>query len=212
MKNLVYKELKLSINKFFYILPVILSVLFFIPQWIFSIVFLYFFWISVIQIYVTYRAQSDYAFLSMLPVTKKDIVKSKVISLVILESIHILLGVIFGIIHNLIYGSTNFLMDINPAFFGVIFVMFGLFNIIFLPGYFKTAYKYGLPAIIGAVATLLFAAFFEVGAIAIPFVSNIVESNSTGIQILVLVVGIAIFIGLNVIATIKSTKNYVSIK
>jgi DNA-binding transcriptional regulator YhcF (GntR family) len=72
MKNLLYKELTLSIHPFFsLIMPFMLSLLFLIPNWIFTIVFLYFFWISAPQIFSGYTAQLDQAFLSSLPVSKK---------------------------------------------------------------------------------------------------------------------------------------------
>jgi len=212
MKNLLYKELNLSINKFYYILPLLLSLLFFIPQWIYSFVFMYFFWISVSQIFVGFTAQRDYSFNSMLPVTKKDIVTSKSIAYFLIELLHLLFGIIFGVIHNLIYGVPNFLMDINPAFFGIMFMMFGLFNIIFLPIYFKTAYKFGKATIYGVVITLLFAAFFELGSLKLPFVRNIVESSNTLVQIGILMIGIVTFIVLSVISVRQSITNYENIQ
>ncbi len=95
MKNLIYKELNLSINKFFFLLPVILGGLLFIPNWIFLLVFYYFFWISVPQIYGAYIQHGDYNFLSVLPIKRKDIVSSKVYALFILELTHIVFAVIF---------------------------------------------------------------------------------------------------------------------
>ncbi|MBI9010528.1 MAG: ABC-2 transporter permease [Tenericutes bacterium] len=100
----------------------------------------------------------------MLPVSRKDIVTAKVYAFTIVELLHIVSAVMLGIAHNLIYGTYNFGMDINPAFFGIIFMTFGLFNIIFLPQYFKTAYKFGAPVIVGNIAILLFVGFFEFSA------------------------------------------------
>ena len=208
MKALLYKELKLSINKFFYILPFVLALLFFIPQWIFSLVFMYFFWISVSQIYSSYTAQRDYAFMAMLPVKKKDIVSSKVYAFFIVEGLHMGFGIIFAIANNLIYGSYNFFMDINLAFFGIAFVTFGIFNIIFLPLYFKTAYRFGKPVIYGTTATLLFAGFFEFASIKIPFIYNITESTEVITQLLVLISGLIISVSLNYIALRKSITNF----
>ncbi|MDY0278309.1 MAG: ABC-2 transporter permease, partial [Acholeplasma sp.] len=119
MKNLIYKELGLSINKFFYLLPIILGALMFIPGWIFLLVFYYFFWIAVPQVYGGYLAQGDYNFLAVLPIKRKDIATSKIYALFILEGLHLVFAIIFGLIHNSIYGSWNFFFDINLAFFGV---------------------------------------------------------------------------------------------
>ncbi|MBU0996923.1 MAG: ABC-2 transporter permease [Firmicutes bacterium] len=212
MKNLLYKELTFSINQFFFIIPFVLAVLFFIPNWLYSLVIMYFFWISVPQIIGGYTAQLDYKFCSILPVAKKDIVNSKVIAFLILELIHIIAAAIFGIIHNLIYGSWNLFMEINPAYFGVMLVMLALFNIILLPSYFKTAYKFGKPIIIGVFATLLFAGIFEVGAAIIPFMSSILKSTNVLIQLTVLFSGIVLFAVINYITLKRSISNFERIK
>ena len=212
MKNLVYKELTFSIHKFFYVLPLLLSLLMFIPNWIFSFVYMYFFWISVPQIIVAYTAQRDYTMLSMLPVSKKDIVSSKVFAFILVEMIHVLLLLIFGLIHNEVYGTYNFFMEINPAFFGIAFASLGIFNIIFFPQYFKTAYKFGKPLIAGVIATLLFAGFFEYSAIGIASISNILKSTDNLVQLSILALGIIVFAILNVVSLKNSVRNFENIK
>lgn len=212
MRKLLYKEFSLTINKFFLLLPLIISLLFFIPNWIFSLVFMYFFWISIPQILVGYAAQQDFPFISMLPASKKDVVISKTLSIYILELLHIVLGLVFGLIHNAIYGQFNLFMEINPAFFGVMFIMYGIFNIIVFPQFYKTAYKFGLPVIFGVVATILFAGILEYGVIKIPAITNILKSSSSTTQLLVLGIGILVGVVFSAIATKQSVKNYKSIK
>ena len=207
MRNLVYKELKISINKFFFILPLILSLLFFIPQWIFTLAFSYFFWISVSTIYSSYNAQGDMSFCSMLPVTKEDIVKSKIYTFFIIEGVHIVSGLLMGIVHNILYGSMNFLLDINIAFVGIILVMYSVFNIIFLPKYFKSAYYFGKPLILASAVALAYAFIFEYGVIRFEFVRNIVEGTISS-QVIVLVVGLVFTVILNYIAIEKSVINF----
>ena len=212
MKNLIYKELILSINKFFYILPILLAFLMFIPGWLFMIVFMYFFWITMPQVYVTYLSQRDYAFTVVLPVSKADIAKSKGYTLILLELYHFGLGLIFGIVHNMIYGVNNFFLDLNPAFFGIVLIMFAIFNIIFLPEYFKTAYKYGKPLIVGIVATIIFGLGLEVLNLLVKEVNVFLENPNIIHQILILVTGIITFIMVNYIALNKSARNYEMIK
>lgn len=212
MKNLLYKELTFSINIFFYIVPFMLSLLLFIPNWLYSFVIMYFFWVSVPQIISGYNAQLDYKFMSILPVSKKDIVCSKIIAFILIELTHVLFAVAFGIIHNLIYGSDNLFLEINPAYFGIMLAMLGLFNIIFLPSYFKTAYKFGKPLIMAIIVAFLFAGIFEVGAAAIPFMQNILKTSNSLIQMTILIVGIVLFIGINIITIKKSVSNFKKIK
>lgn len=210
MKNLVYKELTLSIHKFFYLLPVLLACLLMIPQWIYLIVFMYFFWISVPQIYSAYLAQQDYDFTTVLPVKKGDIALSKGYSLIILELIHIFLAVIVGVIHNLVYGSFNFFLDVSPAFFGYAFIMFALFNIIFLPLYFRTAYYFGKPLIYGIIAATIFGVGLELLALLVPWASKILDNPDMLYQLGMLLFGIVVFGGLNWVALQRSVKNYES--
>lgn len=208
MKNLLYKEITFSINKFFFVVPIIMSLLFFIPNWLFSIVVMYFFWVSVPQIITGYSAQLDYKFLSILPVTKKDIVSSKIIAFILIELAHILLAVVFGVIHNLVYGSDNLFMEINPAYFGAMLTMLALFNIVLFPPYFKTAYKFGKPLIFASIVSFLFAGLFEVGAAAIPFMQSFLKSDNVLIQLGALFIGIVLFIGLNLITIKQSQSNF----
>lgn len=207
MKNLIYKELKISINKFFYILPVFLACLMLIPQWIYTIVFSYFFWISVSQICSGYINKEDNSFCSMLPVTKKEIVKSKIYAMLLVEGLHLVLGILFGIIHNIIFGNENLFLEINVAFFGIIIVMFALFNVVFMPLYYKTAYYFGKPVIYGVIVAFLYALLMEFANIKYMFVRNIF-TGTVGVQLIVLAVGLLISIILNYIAIKKSIKNY----
>ncbi len=208
MKNLLYKEVTFSINKFFFIVPAIMSLLFFIPNWLFSIVIMYFFWVSVPQILNGYSAQLDYKFISILPVTKKDIVSSKIIAFILIELTHILFAVVFGVIHNLVYGSDNLFMEINPAYFGAMLIVLALFNIVLFPPYFKTAYKFGKPLILASIVSFLIAGLFEVGAATIPFIQSFLKSDNVLIQLIVLFIGIVAFFGLNLITIKKSQSNF----
>lgn len=211
MNNLIYKELKLSVNKFFFILPVLLGLLMFIPNWIFSIVFMYFFWISVSQIYSGYIAKNDYSFNAMLPVSSKQIVKSKIYTLFIIELTHLLVGFTFGIIHNLIYGQWNFFFDINLAFFGLMTLLYAIFNLVFLPMYFKTGYYFGWPVIYGVIVTLIYGFIIEFSVVKYQRVRNIFEGDLST-QMYILIFGIVLSLFLSLITIRKSINNYESIK
>ncbi|MBU1145177.1 MAG: ABC-2 transporter permease [Firmicutes bacterium] len=212
MKNLIYKELVLSVNKFFYVLPILLAGLIMIPQWIFILVFMYFFWVSAPQIFSAYLAQQDYEFTTVLPVKKSDIAKSKGYTVIILELYHIVLAVIFGIIHVLVYGSFNIFLDISPAFFGYVFIMFGLFNIVYLPLYFKTAYYFGKPLIFAIIVSTIFGIGLELLDLLVPWASKILDNPNVFYQTGMLFAGIIIFVGLSRISLNKSAKNYEQIK
>lgn len=209
MKNLVYKEMKISIQILFLILPILLSLLFFIPRWIFILVYMYFFWITAPQIYSNYIAQQDQSFSMMLPISKKEYVKSKIYALFIVEGLHFVFGLIFALIHNLIYGNFNFFFDINIAFFGVILVLFTLFNVIFLPQYFKTGYFYGKPIIIAIAATMVYTFIFEFSAFKYQWFRDVFEGPVLT-QSIILLISIIITIFSNLLTLKKSVRNYES--
>lgn len=209
MRQLVYKELHLSINRFFFILPVLLGALMFIPNWIFSLVFMYFFWISMPQIFSGYIGQQDSSFTMMLPVSKKEIVLSKIYAIIILEATHLLIGAVFGIIHIWIYGSYNFFFDINVAFFGLIIIMFALFNLIFFPAFFKTGYYFGRPIIYGVIATLIFGFIMEFSIAKYQAVRDIFE-GLLSTQFIVLIIGVVVALVMHVVTVKLATSNYES--
>lgn len=211
MKNLIFKEFKISINKFFLVLPLLLGLLMFIPVWIFTFAFMYFFWISVSQIYSGYIAKRDQSFNALLPISKKEIVISKIYTLYILEGIHIIFGLLFGVIHNLIYGQLNFFFDINIAFFGHVLLLFAVFNIVFLPMFFKTGYYFGKAVIFGNIIVLIYAFIIEFSVTKYKTVSNIFE-GSVLTQSIVLAIGVVLSVLLSIITIKISVKNFESIE
>jgi hypothetical protein len=210
MKNLVYKEMGLSINKFFYLLPIILGGLLFIPNWIFILVFYYFFWISIPQIFGAYLQQGDYNFLSVLPIKRKDIATSKIYAIYILEGLHLGFAIIFGLFHLWIYGSWNLFFDINLAFYGVGILLFGVFNISFLPAYFKTAHFFGKPLILASIITLVYGFVFEFGIVKYQFMRDVFE-GPLQTQVIAFIVSALLGLGLSYFALRLSQKRMMEI-
>ncbi|MCF7931426.1 MAG: ABC-2 transporter permease [Acholeplasmataceae bacterium] len=212
MKNLLYKELFLSVNKFFYILPIMLAGLIMIPQWVYMIALMYFFWISIPQIFSAYLAQRDYEFTTVLPVKRSYIAISKGLTVIIIELLHLVLIAIAGIAHNLVYGSFNIFIDISPAFYGYALIMFAIFNVIYLPLYFRTAYYFGKPLILAVVVVTIYGVGLELLTLLVPWATRIIDNPNIFYQIGMLFAGILIFLGLNWLALYKSARNYENIK
>jgi hypothetical protein len=203
MKNLLYKEFKLSIHKAFWFGPIVYGALLLIPQWIYLIALMYVFWVTVPNIYSTYNSQNDRTFCMLMPIKKEDYVKSKIMSLMILELAHLVFAAVFAIIHNQLYPQTNFVLDLNFAFFGVGFLMYGVFNLIFYPIYFKTAYFFGKATIFGNIGAVLFGLGIEFAVIFIPELRNLLEGTGTRETIWQLVIffgGVVGFFIMNYIA------------
>jgi len=208
MNNMLHKELKLSIHRFFFLMPVLTGALILIPNWPYFIAFMYFFFISVPNIYSTYNAQNDMGFSIMMAGAKKEIVKGKILSFCFLELLHIGIGAIFTIARNMLYGVENFLMDPNFAFFGMVFIMFALFNLVFFPLYFKTAFNYGLPTILANIVVIAFVAVLEILTLLNGSMRKFFEWSSPLVGVAVLLAGIGLFVLSNLLTYRISSRRF----
>ncbi|WP_044481457.1 ABC-2 transporter permease [Paenibacillus antibioticophila] len=216
MYNLVMKDLKLAISPFFLILPVLLGALMLIPGWIYFLVILYFCWITVPVMFGQFRAQNDLLFTSMMPITKKDIVKARVIVMVILELLHVGVAMIFSVVNIYLYPDlTHFFFGPYMGFWGLCFIMLAIFNVIFISMYYKTAYNFGGSALVSIPAAMLFAGVAQWIGIASPVVSDIFNGSgvhNTELQISILAAGIVIFVALNMITYRIAVKRFLKVE
>ncbi|MCM3746971.1 ABC-2 transporter permease [Paenibacillus pasadenensis] len=158
MYNLLIKELRLGVHPFFYLMPFLTGALMLIPGWLYFLVILYFCFLTIPNMFAGYKTQNDLIFSSMLPVTKKDIVKARIYVIVLLELLHLVVAMIYGAI------SVRFFPELVYYFFkptfgfwGLCFVMIAIFNLIFISMYYKTAYKYGAATFASIAGAMLFA-------------------------------------------------------
>lgn len=204
MYNLVIKDLKLGVNFWFFVLPFLTGALMLIPGWLYFLVIMYFFWLTVPNMFGGFKAQNDLMFTAVMPVTKQDIVKARVSVIVILELMHIVIAMIFGKITLLLYPNlTYYFFAPHLGFWGLCFVMVAIFNIIFIPMYYKTAYKYGAASTASILAATLFAGVAQWLAIQNSFLSDTFNgsgANHIGLQISILAAGIVIFFAFTMIA------------
>lgn len=216
MSNLLMKDFKIGVHPMFFVYPFLFGALMLIPAWIYNIVLMYFFWITIPSMFAQYRAQNDLMFSTMMPVAKKDIVKARVVVIVILELLHIVTAMIYGLITVRLYQHvTYFFFPPHMGFWGLCFVMLAIFNIIFFPMYYKTAYKYGGAAIAAIAATLAFTGIVQWVGIQSPFLSNIFYGSgilNTGLQLSILIAGIVIFFVFTLITYRMSVRRFLKVE
>lgn len=212
MYNLLMKELKLGVNPFFYFMPFLTGALMLIPAWLYFLVTLYFCFITIPNMFGGYKAQNDLIFTKMLPVTKRDIVKARVSVIVILELLHIVVAMGFGMISVSLYPDLiYYFYEPSLGFWGLTFVMIAIFNIVFIPMYYKTAYKYGAATVASIIAAILFAVGAEWLGIQNSYVFNLFKgtgADNVAIQLSILIAGIAIFALFTIIAYHISIKRF----
>lgn len=207
MKNLLYKEFRLAIHPLFYLL-LLCGALLLLPQWLFFLALMYFFFILVPNIFTMGKAQNDIEFSVMLPVRKRDVVKARIASIVILEFMQIVAAAVFAVIHMSIYSAKNFLMDPNFAFFGFALVMYAVFNVIFFPMFYRTAYKIGTPIIAAVTAAVFFAAGVELAVLCVPALKALDGTGNIAAQLWVLAGGTGLFALLNIVAYRASARRF----
>ena len=196
MKAILYKEFKLTLIWGIYLFS-LLSVLVVAPNYPIIIGPAY----SMLAIYITFninKTNKDIEFCSILPVSRKNIVLSKTMVVALLELLQIIVAVPFAVIACMLVSPNGNIVgiDANISFFGILFLCFSVFNIIFLPWFFKTGYKTGLPAFFAATGFIVLYVIFELIFNLIPSIGRIMDSvnpENFGFQSILLVIGIIIY-------------------
>ena len=120
----------------------------------------FFITLGIYQSFQSAREANDTVYSALLPVAKRDVVKGKYQFVMLIELSGFALMTILTVLRMTVLKDvaiyrTNVLMNANPFFLGAALFIFGLFNIIFLGGFFKTAYSLGKPFIIYIIVAFL---------------------------------------------------------
>jgi ABC-2 type transport system permease protein len=210
MKDLLYKEFKLALHPSIFIY-LFFGALLLIPSWMYFIAFGYIF-IGFFNMFTAGRANQDIFFTVCLPIQKRDMVRARIISITLMELLQIAFAIPFAFINNNLYPDGNFIaMDVNSAFFGCVFILYAIFNIVFFPAFFKTAYKAGVPCFLGVLALSVFAVAVEFAVQIIPVLKTNLDTLNAAYmtsQLYVLIAGIAVFAFATWLAYKKSVKNF----
>ena len=185
MRKLLYKEMKLSANPLSYWF-ITFSAMTMIPRYP-ILVGSFFICLGIFYTYQQVRECDDITYTVMLPVRKQDVVTAKYLFVLFIECIAFILCLFLTIIR------MRFLGDAHAAYLGYIMLVFATFNSVFLAGFFKTAYKIGKPFILFcAVATVI----IFMGEILhhIPGLESLNDSSNLNVsQIVIFLLGVAMF-------------------
>ncbi|WP_150462758.1 ABC-2 transporter permease [Nesterenkonia ebinurensis] len=139
------------------------------------------------------NANKDHEFTIALPVSRNRVVLAKHLSVAALELVQFAALAIVAVFAALITPDGNVIgMDGNYAFFGLVLVSAGLFNVIFLPGYFSTGYKTGRSGVLAAITFFVSYGIFELLINVIPGASDVLDTldpADAGLQLVVLAIG-----------------------
>lgn len=213
MKNLLYKELKLAVHPTCYIFLGLAAMLL-IPNYPYYVAFFYQ-TLGILFIFLNGSTNNDIFFTTLLPIRKRDAVKARFATVILCEGLQILVSIPFAILRYVIYPAENQAgMEANLALFGLVLIMFGIFNAIFLPMFYKTAYKTGIPYLIACTAMFLFVGLAEaVIQLNAPWKTALDTMDSVHFpqQLLVFCIGIFIFALLTALSFQKSAQQFENI-
>ncbi len=169
MKHLLYKEWRLAMHPTALLfLP--LSAMLLIPNYPYYVIFFYTS-LGLFFICLTGRENRDIVFSMTLPVSRRAIVRARMMTALFLEAAQLLLSIPFAILRRSLSIPPNAVgMDANLSFFGLSLVLLGLFNLVFFTAYYRAPDRVGTAFVKASAAQGVFILLAETAAHAIPFV------------------------------------------
>ncbi len=196
MKNLLIKEFKLTASALSYLF-LAFSLMVFIPGYP-ILLGAFFVCLGIFYSFQSGREQNDTLYTALLPLPKRSLVQSKFIFTAAIQGIAFLLMTLLTLVRMFALGGAavykeNPMMNANLFFLAAVLVIFGLFNLLFLSGFFKTGYYFGKPFVFFCVAAMLFIALAETLHHIPGFEwGNTPAPERMGEQLLGLVIGLAV--------------------
>lgn len=210
MENMIYKEFKLAMHPTS-IIFLSLSAMMLIPNYPYYMTFFY----TSLAIYFTCLSSRENhgIFYSMtLPIRKRDIVKSRFISVIILQLSQVITAIPFAMLRSTFRLPGNYVgIEANVAFFGLSFLMLGLFNLFFFTKYYQDPDKVGVAIIWGTAVTSLFMLIAEASIHAVPFMKNYLDTKDPeflAYKVVVLAIGITLYIAMTILSYQRSVRSF----
>jgi len=210
MKNMLYKEFKLAMHPTS-IIFLSLSAMMLIPNYPYYMTFFY----TTLGIFFTClsgRENHDIFYTMTLPIRKRDIVKSRFFLVIILQLAQIITAIPFAMIRRTYSLPGNLVgIDANVAFFGLSFLMLGLFNLVFFTKYYKDTDKVGTSFLFGTIVITIFMIIAEASVHTVPFIKNYLDTKDPEFleyKLVVLAAGIVLYIVLTLFSYQRSIRSF----
>jgi len=211
MNPLLRKEMRLSASVLSYIF-IVFGVMTLVPGYP-ILCGAFFITLGIFHSFQNAREANDIVYSALLPIAKHDVVKGKFQFAVLIEMLGFLIMVILTIVRMTVLSDAevyreNALMNANLFFLGMSLVVFGLFNLVFIGGFFKTAYKLSpfIPCIVAVFVAIVIAEALHY----IPGLEavNAFSFDDIVLQICLLLVGVVLFAVMTYISYRKSCSNF----
>lgn len=207
MIKLFYKELKLILSPTLYMFTV-LTVLMFVPSFppisnmAYSLIGL----ITVLNVAIGAR---DYEFTALLPVPRHYIVASKCFVLVYSQILQVVVAIPCALLLVYVIAPEGHAMgqNTNFFFFGMVLINYTVFNLIFLPWFFKSGYKVNKPLLTGLLSFFAMSVVYAIIIYIFP-VLNGMDAEGVGLRLTLLIIAICIYLSGTYLAYKRALKNF----
>lgn len=212
MRNLFFKELKLAASPLSFCF-IGFGLMFFFPGYP-ILCGAFFITLGIFQGFLHACGANDILFTALLPVNKSDVVKAKFLFASFIECCGFIVMMTVTLIRMTVWKDaiayrSNALMNANFFALAIALCIFGIFNFIFIGGFFKTAYRFTAPFIEYSIISFLIIGGAET-AHHIPALSalNAFGYDHIFLQSLILLGGIALFLCLTFGACRRSIRRF----
>ena len=215
MCNIMRKEMRLSASVLSYLF-IAFGVMFLLPGYP-ILCGVFFVTLGIFQSFQTSREANDIVFSVLLPIAKRDVVKGKFLFVCFIELCGFFLMAIVTVLRMTVMSGAqayrhNALMNANPFALGVALLIFGLFNLIFVGGFFRTAHKFAKPFVAYIIAVFVVICAGE-SAHHVPGLEavNAFGFEHIALQLALFVVGAVCYTMLTLISFRNACKNFETI-
>ena len=212
MRNILRKEMRLSASILSYLFT-LFGLMFLLPGYP-ILCGAFFVTLGIFQGFQWAREANDIVFSALLPIAKSDIVKGKYMFVCMIEGFGLLLMLLAVVLRMTVFSESpvyraNALMNGNLFALGMALVIFGLFNLVFVGGFFRTAYKLGRPFVTYIIICFL----VMIAAEALHHIPGLERLNAFGtedmvLQLMLLAAGAVIFILLTLLSYRRACKSF----
>lgn len=211
MKHLLYKELRLAKHPTIFLF-LLFSAMLLIPSYPYYVAFIYT-CLSVFFVFLQGRENNDLSFTALLPVRKRDIVRARCLLVVLMQLAQVLVSLPCAIVGARInpLGGNAAGIEANAAFFGLVLVMYALFNLLFLPAFYRTGYRVGRAFLFAGAAVLVYIVAAELLVQCVPALKASLDTfdpATRGTRLFVLLLGAGLYAAGSLLACRLSERRF----
>ncbi len=208
--KLLMQEWKLCMHPTGYLMP-LLAVLVLVPGYPYGVC-CFFVGLAIFFICLTAREDHDAGYTLMLPVSRRDAVRARILFCTVLEAADLVLMGVFILIKNLIGSLPNPAgLDAGVALIGEGMIIFTVFNLLFFPNYYKDISKPGKAFAFAATAVFLWILMEIVGTYTIPFLRDVLDRpdpDHMSEKLLFTLAGLALYLAGTALSVQMSAKKF----